>query len=154
MLICVMRHGDAEAYTGESGDAERALTSSGHSENRRVAAALRQRQSRFQSIWVSPYRRAQQTAADVLLSFPEQDWEQCAFLTPESQPGLLLEQLAVRAADNILLIGHNPLVSRFVALLTTGGPSVERYLGTSHLVAIETEVAAPACGVLQYYLAP
>ena len=154
MLICVMRHGDAEAYKGDSGDAGRELTALGHSENKRVAEQLQLRQATFQNIWVSPYKRAQQTALDVLGYFPGLRCEEHACLTPESNPESLLRQLDTLSQGSILLIGHNPLVSRFVALLTEGGPSVERYLGTSHLVAIETELVAPACGVIQYYLNP
>lgn len=154
MLICIMRHGDAETYSGEATDAARELTVAGRAGNRRVAEQLAQKQALFNQVWVSPFVRAQQTADDVLTHYPANTRECCAALTPESRPQELLENLAAQDSDSLLLIGHNPLVSRLVALLMDGNTTPERYLGTSELVAIETEVAAPACGVLKYYLAP
>lgn len=154
MLICIMRHGDAEAYSGEATDATRELTARGRSGNCRVAEQLKQKQATFDQIWVSPFVRAQQTADDVLALFPENKRESCAALTPESRPQELLEMLATKGGDSLLLIGHNPLVSRLVALLLDGGTAPERYLGTSELLAVKTEVAAPACGVVKYYLSP
>lgn len=154
MLICIMRHGDAEAYSGEATDAARELTAAGRAGNRRVAEQLGQKQALFNEVWVSPYVRAQQTADDVLRLYPANTGELCDALTPESRPEELLNSLAAQDSDSLLLIGHNPLVSRLVALLVDGSSTPERYLGTSELLAIETEVVAPACGVLKYYLAP
>lgn len=154
MLICIMRHGEAEAYSGEATDSARELTTAGRSGNRRVAEQLRQRQATFKQVWVSPFVRAQQTGDDVLALFPAVTRERCDALTPESRPQEMLEILAANGSDSLLLIGHNPLVSRLVALLLDGSATPERYLGTSDLVAIDTEVAAPACGILKYYLAP
>ena len=158
MLICVLRHGEAEAQSSDGRDSSRRLTATGHLENRRVAGQLRGLGIEFAHILVSPYVRAQQTASDVLGIVPDivpdSPGEPCALLTPDTKPLSLLEYLDLQGSANTLLIGHNPLVSRFVALLTNGGPSVDRYLGTSHLAVIETEVVAPACGVLKYYLEP
>jgi len=154
MLICIMRHGDAQAYDGEATDAARQLTAAGRTGNRRVAEQLKEKQGAFEQVLVSPFVRAQQTADDVLKLYPAITRQRCDALTPESRPQELLEIMAAKGSDSFLLIGHNPLVSRLVALLTDGRITPERYLGTSDLVAIETEVAAPACGVLKYYLAP
>jgi len=149
-----MRHGDAEAYSGEDSDAARQLTTLGHAGNRKMAEQLSRKQRAFDGVWVSPYVRAQQTADDVLIKFPDSPRELCDMLTPESSPQDLLDAVTEAAGDTLLLIGHNPLVSRFVALLTDGNTATERYLGTSDVVAIETEVVAPACGAIKYYLAP
>lgn len=154
MLICVMRHGDAEAPSSRGNDAARKLTAVGHAENKRIAEQLKKQQPDFQRLWVSPYTRAQQTAIDVLRCFPNLQCERLDSLVPEADPRFLLEQLSALSEESVLLVGHNPLVSRFAALLTEGGPTIDRYLGTSHLVAIQTEVVAPACGAIKYYLTP
>ncbi len=122
--------------------------------NERVARQLIDRQSGFDRYWVSPYVRAQQTADDVLEYYADATRESVELLTPEKEASALLDALAAADGDSFLLIGHNPLVTRFVALFIEGAAGSQRYLGTSELFAIEAEVAAPACGVLKYSLTP
>ncbi len=154
MLICLMRHGDAEAFSADGKDETRQLTARGHADNKGVAAQLAARLTVFDRYWVSPYRRAQQTADDVLRHYPQAERETREFLVPEADPRFLLDELDAADGDTFLLIGHNPLVSRLAALLTEGKTSAGRYLATSEILAIDTEVVAPACGAIKFALTP
>jgi len=164
MLICVMRHGDAEAFSTDGKDASRLLTDRGHADNLQLAQQLKARVTSFDLVCVSPYRRAQQTADDVLSLYPGCARQTVPWLVPEFSAQESMDALDSTVAavsgqgDSMLLIGHNPLVSRLLMLLNDGAVDsggngvVPRYLATSELIAVVTQVIAPACGQEKFSL--
>ena len=79
---------------------------------------------RFNLILSSPFLRAEQTAEIVAESLKLK--KRLAFsdeLTPDGNPKALIRQLneLKPAPENVLLVGHEPYLSRLIALLVSGG---------------------------------
>lgn len=121
MQIFVMRHGQAEANAPS--DAQRALSSTGVKEATRMGQWLAKSQDGFDCIYVSPYVRAQQTAAQVIQALPYQvNSVTLSFITPEDNARIVQDYLdgvcTEQAFNKILIVSHMPLVSYLVAQLT------------------------------------
>lgn len=146
MEILLLRHGQAswQAKT----DMERELTPRGESEVAGAAQWLAESGWRPDQIWVSPYRRAQQTAAII-----NRDWQlpqrAKASLTPDSELDELEAMIATFKGERLMLIGHNPLLTNAIARWQ--GDS-QRYWGleTASMALLEGEVFAAGCGNLQW----
>ena len=94
MKLFILRHGEAEGFMAR--DEERQLTDRGRADVARVLEAQQDALSSVQRILVSPYVRAQQTAAIVSEVFPDISVHTTPFLVPESNPIELLRWLARR----------------------------------------------------------
>ena len=124
MDLYVLRHGIAAERDGRRypDDDLRPLTPKGVARMRREAAGMRALGVRPDAIVSSPLVRAMQTAEiarDALgaaLSVSEA-------LTPGAHPALLLAELAATRGDGeaVMVVGHEPHLSRLVAFALTGG---------------------------------
>ncbi|MBB1521427.1 phosphohistidine phosphatase SixA [Aquipseudomonas guryensis] len=136
MKLWLLRHGEAEPRARS--DAERALTEHGRKEVRHAAKHLRG--VALTKILVSPYRRAQQTAELVRETLGLQlplttfDW-----LTPDDDPRAVLQQLDADAADEYLIVSHNPLLGSLAGLLVHGNLQQPITLHTASLVCLSGE---------------
>ncbi|MHA6493333.1 phosphohistidine phosphatase SixA [Pseudomonas borbori] len=140
MRLWLMRHGEAVAHAAS--DAERALTDYGREQVRQAAGQLDGR--RLGCILVSPYRRAQQTAALVketldyrgeLLTVP--------WLTPESDPREVLAQLDnFLPASELLLVSHQPLIGNLGGWLVHGHRQQPLAMATASLAELEGDILA------------
>lgn len=145
MRLFILRHGQAEAFAAS--DAERELVAAGRSELQRVVRASANELSAVSKLWVSPLRRAQQTAdvvTDLLGPIPR---ETSDLLLPESSVSHALEMLEGLEASSYLLVSHQPLVGELVNALC--GKAQGYYpMGTAALANIELEHPAVGCGNL------
>jgi len=149
LLIDVLRHGDA-APAGAGGDAARSLSPRGRSEVTRVARKLAQEPQRPARVFVSPLRRAQETAAIAIASLtPAPAVETLEALTPDTDPIELLSALAAHGGreGHVLLVTHQPLAGRLIDLLTGEEPAC--HPGTLARIACEDE-AEPNRGRLVF----
>jgi phosphohistidine phosphatase len=112
----------------------------------------------FDVILSSPYVRAAQTAEIVAKSFKRR--KQLKFtgdLTPGGNPKLLIQlvnELRPRP-KNILLVGHEPFLSKLIALLTAGNTSMEIDLKKGSLCKLETDsLRYGRCATFVSLLAP
>ena len=147
MLLFVMRHGHAEAFS--KSDETRALTEEGRAE---VAAVCKQRASELaqvKTIWASPFVRTRQTAKIVAETF-DLPVELQDILTSETSPEVVLEALS--AADEklfpLLLVSHQPLVGSLVNGLCGSGD--EHPMGTASLACLSSDVWARDCAELEW----
>ena len=146
MEILLLRHGQAswQAKT----DMERELTPRGESEVAGAAQWLEASGWRPDQIWVSPYRRAQQTAAII-----NRHWQlpqrSKASLTPDSELDELEAMIATFKGERLMLIGHNPLLTN--AIGRWHGDS-QRYWGleTASMALLEGDVFAAGCASLKW----
>ena len=123
MIIYLLRHGQAEQNsTAEvSKDALSCLTAKGIEDIGFVAEHYAASNHRVDRCLASPLKRAQQTAelflaeADLKCALESED-----VLRPESTAHNVLNFLETFTRQNILLIGHNPLLSVLHTLLTSG----------------------------------
>jgi phosphohistidine phosphatase len=117
MILYLVRHGRAEPPRPGTRDEDRSLTDRGRREVREAMA--RARSAAPARILTSPLLRARQTAeiAAEALRCPEPPVPTAA-LTPDSSPERVWAELAGhRAAGEIMLVGHQPLLGNLYAFL-------------------------------------
>jgi phosphohistidine phosphatase len=160
MNLYFLRHGIAvdPSEPDFARDAERPLTPKGRRRLRQIAEAMDALRISFDLILSSPYVRAKQTAeivAKILkrkkkLKFSDE-------LTPGGNPKSLIQQLndLRPRPENILLVGHEPYLSKLIALLTAGNTNMEIDLKKGSLCKLETNSLRYArCATLVCLLAP
>ena len=160
MKINILRHGIAVMRNDwdVENDSERQLTPKGKRQLRQTAAAMKKMGSRFDLILSSPYLRAKQTAEIVAESLKLKKW--IAFsdaLAPDGSPEILVKQLneLKPAPENVLLVGHEPYLSRLISRLTTGGTDLTMDFKKGGLCKLETEkLGYDRCAVLAGLLTP
>ncbi|MEJ0089911.1 MAG: phosphohistidine phosphatase SixA [Limisphaerales bacterium] len=160
MNLYLLRHGIAvnpETWDPAK-DAERPLTPKGRRRLRQIAEAMGVLKISFDVILSSPYVRAKQTAEIVAKSLKCQKKLQFIDeLTPGGNPKLLIQQLndLRPKPKNILLVGHEPYLSKLIALLTTGNTNMEIDLKKGSLCKLEAEsLRYGRCATLVCLLAP
>lgn len=139
MRLWLLRHGEAEAQARS--DAERRLTPRGCQEVRQAAVQLEGRA--LGAILVSPYVRAQQTAALIreALGFTG-GIHTVPWLTPDGDPREVLRQLDHYPQDELLLVSHQPLVGALAGLLIHGHRQQPLPMHTASLAELEGDVLA------------
>ncbi len=160
MNLYLLRHGIAvdPSVPDFANDAQRPLTAKGKRRLRQIAQAVGLMRISFAVILSSPYVRARQTAEIVAktlkcrkkLKFTDE-------LTPAGNPRSLIEQLnELRPRPkNVLLVGHEPYLSKLIALLTAGSTNMEIDLRKGSLCQLETESLRYArCATLVCLFAP
>jgi phosphohistidine phosphatase len=160
MNLYLLRHGIAvdPSVADFAKDAERPLTPKGRRRLQQIAEAMGALKISFDVILSSPYVRAKQTAETV--TKPLKRRKQLKFsdeLTPGGNPKLLIQQLndLRPKPKNILLVGHEPYLSKLIALLTTDNTNMEIDLKKGSLCKLETEsLLYGRCATLVYLLAP
>jgi phosphohistidine phosphatase len=160
MNLYLLRHGIAVDPSAPdfAKDAERPLTTKGKRRLRQIAEAMGALKISFDLILSSPYVRAKQTAEIVAKTLKRR--KKLKFtdeLTPGGNPRSviqLLNDLRPRP-KNILLVGHEPYLSKLIALLTAGTTNMEIDLKKGSLCKLETESPRYArCATLVWLLAP
>ena len=145
--LWVMRHG--QAHSTAKTDELRPLTDEGRRQVAVNAQAILNES--FTHVFVSPYLRAQQTWAILQdQSISTQKCETVDWITPDvpTQPALD-ELLAIKGESlNILLVCHQTFAGRLTTYLCDGSTR-GRHIETAAIVAIQSEVFASQCGMLQ-----
>lgn len=154
MLIYLLRHGIAEDAGPGVRDHERALTDEGWKKLRRAAPSWRRLCEPPQVVFVSPLRRAQETASvfcDTMGGPGEVRTE--AALAPEvgAQVAMaLLEAEQLSGTKCVALVGHEPHLGYLLGLLLTGHPRLPIPLKKGMLVGVETESSASLIAGLRF----
>ena len=156
MRIYILRHGNAENPAHRKTDEERELTDEGRAEVSAVARRANHAKVRPDLVISSPYIRAVQTAqiAADELEYSDQI-ARSRVLEPDSDPQSVWEEIRTHTAvAQLLLVGHEPLLSRTVAHLL-GCPSLVVKMATGTMVSVETEdFAKQPRAVLRWMLTP
>ena len=163
MNLFILRHGLA-SDPGEDGlpkdlkDAERPLSAKGKQRMWRLTEAMRAMELQFDVVASSPLLRARQSAQIVTEALAlRRKLVLTDHLAPAGSPQLLVEQLNELGprAKNILLVGHEPYLSRLIALLLTGGTTAAIDLKKGGLARLEIETLRCArCATLAWLLTP
>ncbi len=146
MQLLVMRHGEAEIRAPS--DAQRNLTEAGRQQAISAGKWLSEHGHRFQQLWVSPYRRARQTAECLELSLGPLPHLVVDNLTPDSSPAELIEQLAEVEVPYLALVSHNPFVTDLLTILTGGSRPIS--MGTATIALVEADILLPGCCELRW----
>jgi phosphohistidine phosphatase len=109
---------------------------------RRIAKGIQASGLSYDLILSSPYLRAKQTAEIVtqVLSTPE-GVMLAETLTPEGNPRQLIEALRTdhHERQDVLLVGHEPYLSRLISTLLTGGPNLSVVMKRGGLCALDVD---------------
>ncbi|MEW6446088.1 MAG: phosphohistidine phosphatase SixA [Pseudomonadota bacterium] len=160
MELILIRHAPAGdraewALTGRP-DEERPLTDEGARRMRKGAKGLRRVLETPDSLFTSPLLRARQTAEIICEVYSDMEPEVAPGLEPEAAPVDTLAWLAERRrGERIALIGHEPHLSRLLALLIHGDDTLETLTFRKGGVAVlDMEHPAPANARLIALLPP
>jgi phosphohistidine phosphatase len=156
MRLYVVRHGVAETEARAGGDEARRLTAAGRAKVRKIARGLRALCVTVDALLTSPLPRAAETAAILA--------EQGTFPLPVDLPALAtgtaplgtLRALAPYAArGDVMIVGHEPGLSRLVPVLLTGSPDgLAIELRKGGVVALELDRLAPGRATLLWLGTP
>ena len=160
MNIYILRHGIAaeQGISGVKNDSERPLTPKGRRQLRKSAAAMKKMKSGFDLILSSPYLRAKQTAEIVAqelkikkrLKFSDE-------LKSDGNPQqLIIEINRLRPApESLLLVGHEPYLSRLISLLVCADDGLAMDFKKGGLCKLEMErLNFGRCATLAWLLTP
>ena len=146
MRIVLVRHAIAEdreafAATGAA-DFDRPLTEKGTKRARRGAKGLRRiLDERVDRIATSPLERARATASVIAGVFNKTDRppiEEVQGLAPGEAPQITMDWLKRQQPDDtVLLVGHEPDLSRLLTYLATGGRSEFLHFGKAGAALLE-----------------
>jgi len=125
MNLFILRHGIAvePGTPGYENDSERPLIPKGERRLRKAAAAMNTLELSFDLILSSPFTRARQTAEIVAGELKLQAWLKFAdALIPGGDFQALIQELTglKPLPESVLLVGHEPSLSRFISLLVSG----------------------------------
>lgn len=147
MELVIVRHGEAswDAKT----DMERQLTERGQSQIQAACQWLEEAQWQADEVWVSPYRRAKQSAAVL-----NQKWQaplrRKASLGPDSDLKELETMLATFRGDRLMLVAHNPLLSNAIARWHDGSQQSYWGLQPASMAMLTAEVFSAGTATLQW----
>ena len=151
MELFVLRHGQAEAMAPR--DQDRELTAHGREEVRLSIERNLTQLLDVEKLWVSPYVRAQQTAAIAAECLPRAELETTELLTPEAELSQLCRLLENSADQSVMLVSHQPLVGTLVNWLCGLAPG--RYnMSTATLACIDAELLLADLGELRWLRHP
>lgn len=155
VLLYVMRHGDAISRART--DQERPLSPLGEAQARSmVSVLLPQPPAR---ILVSPYLRAQQTAALVAAGLAHHDivvpLETIDFITPNDSPQVVLTNLEpiLSTGEAVLIVSHQPLAGGLVTWFAEGH-TMGLPVATASIACLKSDVVAAGVAELLWLQSP
>jgi phosphohistidine phosphatase len=153
--LYVLRHAIAAPRDGELPDGERPLTRKGREKLEKVVRGMRRLELAFDEVWTSPLVRARDTAAVVADAFGKPLVE-TQHLLPGASAQKLVQQIAARrAAGDLILVGHEPFLSRLVAVLVAGETTANVTLRKAGLCKLAlTRIEYGRCAALEWLLTP
>jgi phosphohistidine phosphatase len=160
MNLFILRHGIAVEHgaPGFANDSERPLTDEGEKQLRHVSRVMEKMDLQFDLILSSPFLRAKQTAEIVAGDLKlKKRLQLFAELTPYGAPQKLVQRLneSEPRLENVLLVGHEPYLSRLAALLISGDANAAIDLKKGGLCKLELEILKPGrCAMLAWLLTP
>ena len=156
MEIYILRHGIAveSGTTGYKKDSDRPLTKEGEDKMHQIAEAMLGMGLKFDLILSSPYMRANQTAR---IAAGELD-EEVTFtnsLVPDGNALELITEINEKRPQQVLLVGHEPYLSRLISVLVTGGSNAAIELKKGGLCKLTAErISFGQCATLNWLLTP
>ena len=126
MNLYIMRHAEAEEQAVSGGDEARSLTARGRERTRNAARGLRALGLRFDAILTSPLLRAAQTAELVADEYSNNPPPQVLpALSPDiAQRDAIAALLPFARQGSVLAVGHEPQLSKLIALLLNSNDAV------------------------------
>jgi phosphohistidine phosphatase len=156
MDIYILRHGIAveRGTPGYKKDSDRPLTKEGVEKMEQIAQAMLALGLHFDLILSSPYARAEQTARIVARALDEE----VTFTNHLMSDGNALELVAEindEKPQSVLLVGHEPDLSRLISVLVTGSTDASIELKKGGLCKLTSDrLTFGQCATLNWLLTP
>jgi phosphohistidine phosphatase len=156
MDIYILRHGIAveRGTPGYKKDSDRPLTKEGVEKMEQIAVAMLALGLHFDLILSSPYARAEQTARIVARALDEE----VTFTNHLMSDGNALELVAEindEKPQSVLLVGHEPDLSRLISVLVTGSTDASIELKKGGLCKLTSDrLTFGQCATLNWLLTP
>ena len=151
MLVLIMRHGDAEASRGMDG--QRHLTKLGAAQSRKVLKLASDIGAKVTAIASSPLLRARETA-EIASQVFGLEFLVTNSLEPEGTPDEVYAELeSYHATNSVLLISHQPLVSKLLADILGAEPVISFATASLALIKVKNRLEA-GCGTLVCMIPP
>ncbi|MCX8109264.1 MAG: phosphohistidine phosphatase SixA [Verrucomicrobiae bacterium] len=160
MNIYFLRHGIAisRSTRGCTSDATRPLTNKGRSKLLAAARAMKKMKLKFDKILSSPYERAKQTAqliAKELRTSGEIIYTPALAPTSDSWSVIRAVHNLSPHPTNVLLVGHEPLLSTTISILLAGKPNLQLKLKKGGLAKLSVRrLRSGSCARLNWLLTP
>jgi len=146
MRLVLFRHGEAASAVR---DFDRCLTDQGVADVRKVACSIAAQLSAA-TAYVSPYVRARQTCAEIQRNTDLKACHELPIITPDDDPLRVIEWLNQQESDStVLLVTHQPLVSRIISLLLDGHEAGFYPMATASVTLLEADVWASGLAKLE-----
>ena len=156
MEIYILRHGIAveRGTPGYKRDSDRPLTKEGEEKMHQIADAMLGMELKFDLILSSPYVRAGQTARIVAGELDEEVTFTDS-LEPDGSALDLIAEINDEKPQRVLLVGHEPDLSRLISVLVTGGTEAAIELKKGSLCKLTSgKLTFGQCATLYWLLTP
>jgi phosphohistidine phosphatase len=155
--LYLLRHGEAEEQgpKWEGQDDQRPLTPEGINHFEQAVQGLKRLEVEFDQILASPFVRARQTAEILARGYNGRPkLELTGHLTPTGDPRKLIEDIRRhRMQYRIVLVGHEPYLSKLVGELIGGENGCDLALKKGGICKLETEALEfGRCATLNWLL--
>jgi phosphohistidine phosphatase len=158
MDLFFLRHGKAHPRGPRwRPDSKRPLTREGEDNMFDVARGLQAIDVAFDVIVTSPYARALRTAEILAEVYESRKLVKTACLTPEAGAKEIVDEVNEKypAAGKIILVGHEPGMSRLISTLLTGGDGMAMELKKAGVCKLTArKLVLGQCASLQWLLTP
>ncbi|MFP5429536.1 MAG: SixA phosphatase family protein [Gammaproteobacteria bacterium] len=142
MRLVLVRHGEAEPL--RLTDSDRALTGRGHEQAKATGRWLASIAPSSCVLACSSYRRARETANNVLTVLPQAALHVIPHVTPEDGVQKASRSIeGVASGDMLVVVTHMPLVAALVGWLEHGVPREGRPFALAEARVFELEVWGP-----------
>jgi phosphohistidine phosphatase len=156
MEIYILRHGIAaeRGTPGYKRDSDRPLTKEGEEKTQQIAEAMVEMGLQFDLILSSPYIRAKDTARIVAKELGK-EVTLTDFLVPDSNAGDLIAEINDEKPQRVLLVGHEPDLSRLISVLISGGGDATIELKKGGLCKLTAQkLSFGQCATVNWLLTP
>jgi phosphohistidine phosphatase len=152
MTIYVLRHGDAVESTTLH-DSERPLSELGRHQAATAGRFLRLIGDVIHLMLVSPLARAREMADGVKQILGEIPTTPTEHLTSSSDPRQVIDQIAHLGVQSVMIVGHEPHLSRTISFLISGSQAQCVELKKASLACLEIATPVePGKAVLKWLL--
>lgn len=146
MRLVLFRHGEAGVAAR---DFDRCLTDQGVTDVRKVACSVADKLNGA-TAYVSPYVRARQTCAEIQRNTDLKACHELPLITPDDDPLQVIDWLNQQDSEStLLLVTHQPLVSRLISLLLDGHETGFYPMATASVTILEADVWAVGLAQLE-----
>ena len=158
MNLYILRHGKACARSPKwHPDGTRPLSREGEKKMFNVARGIQSLHLSFDLILTSPYIRAFRTAEILAEVFESKKVFETSNLVAEAEPKAVIDEIneSFPELSQIVLVGHEPFLSRLISILLSGKDDVSTNLRKGGLCKLSVKkLSFGPCATLEWLMTP